>query len=338
VIPAVVAPLLSRTVLFALAMGCLTAALPAQSPAPNGGVLDRRPYDLPFATHAAWLAFMAGSPEQPDLAMLTEAYPVAEFEAFARGDRARAEQIVYTSGALRIRGMLIRPTRPGPHPVVIYNRGGNREFGRVVFLDVLRMLTIAQHGYIVVAAEYRGENGSEGDPVLGGGDVDDVLALLPLLDALPDADANRIAMIGWSRGGLVTYHALSRSNRIRAAVILAGAADLLDDARRRPALDSVVFAASVPGYAANRERALRTASAMDILSGIPDTTAILLLHGTADDRVHPSVTLRVSAVLLEAGISHRLVMLERGSHSLLNHATTVRHAIEDWLEQHLRQE
>jgi dipeptidyl aminopeptidase/acylaminoacyl peptidase len=324
--------LLSWRLLVAVLAGAVgIAPLASQPTGAVGSVLERLPYAFPFSTHAEWIAFMATSPETTDLDILREAFPPEEFTRLARGDGAAAERIVYANGGLRFRGLLARPTVAGRYPVIVYNRGGNREFGRLVFLDLLRMLAIAQGGYIVVATEYRGEGGSDGEPMLGNTDADDVLALIPLLGSLADADTSRIAMIGFSRGGLVTYHALSRDARVRAAVIVAGAADLLDDARRRPAFDSAILAKSVAGYSTNRERALREASAMNVLPRIPSGTALLLLHGTADDRVHPSVTLRVSEALLEAGTAHRMVLLENGSHSLLNHATVVRREIDDWL-------
>jgi dipeptidyl aminopeptidase/acylaminoacyl peptidase len=52
---------------------------------------------------------------------------------------------------------------------------------------------------------------------MGGADGDDVLNLLPLLDRLPQADGKRLGMWGASRGGLLTYLALARTDRLNAA-------------------------------------------------------------------------------------------------------------------------
>src|SRR5512139_2559246 len=135
-------------------------------------------------------------------------------------------EIEYASDGLRVVGYVAKPEAPGTWPALIFNRGGNREFGA---LDdgraVKRLGSYASWGYVVVASQYRGNAGGEGREEFGGKDVNDVLNLLPLLDAMPEVDRGRIGMIGWSRGGMMTYLALARSDRIRAAVVGAGLAD-----------------------------------------------------------------------------------------------------------------
>ena len=57
------------------------------------------------------------------------------------------------------------------------------------------------------------------------------LHLIPLLESLPQTDTSRTGMYGWSRGGLMTYLALTKTHRIRAAVIGGGMSDAFDTVR-----------------------------------------------------------------------------------------------------------
>src|SRR5262249_34919522 len=147
---------------------------------------------------------------------------------------------------------------------------------------------VASWGYVAVASQYRGVAGGEGKDELGGNDVNDVLHLIPLLESLPRADARRIGMFGWSRGGMVTYLALTKPDRIAAAVVGAGAADAFDSVKRRPEMDKEVYAKLIPNYTKDKEAALAARSAVRWPEKLNKKTPILLLHGGADWRVHPT--------------------------------------------------
>ena len=71
-----------------------------------------------------------------------------------------------------------RPKKDGRYPVLIWNRGGSRDRGA---LDDLRAYLIlastAVWGYVVLATQYRGNMGGEGEEDWGGKDLDD--SLLP---------------------------------------------------------------------------------------------------------------------------------------------------------------
>lgn len=67
---------------------------------------------------------------------------------------------------------------------------------------------MASWGYVVVASQYRGNDGGEGIEQFGGDDVNDVLNLIPVLNQLPKADTSRVGIEGGSRGGMMTYLAM----------------------------------------------------------------------------------------------------------------------------------
>ena len=56
-------------------------------------------------------------------------------------------QITYRSDSLNINGYLARPKKPGTYPVIIFNRGGNRDFGALTDSRALYLLgTMARWG------------------------------------------------------------------------------------------------------------------------------------------------------------------------------------------------
>ncbi len=224
--------------------------------------------------------------------------------------------IVYMSDGLRIRGFRVRPAGPGPFPCVVCCRGGNRDFASIGDLAVANLLCrIASWGYLVVASQYRGGGGSEGGDEFGGADIADVMNLFPLLDADPDADASRIGMYGGSRGGMMTYLALARTDRVRAAVIRCGVSDLTGWRNDRADMETV-YRDLIPGFAGDPDGTLERRSALRWAERICPATPILILHGTADWRVGPLSALRMGEELLRLRRPSRLVTLEGADHAL----------------------
>ena len=249
-------------------------------------------------------------------------------------------RITYESDGLAVRGYLVVPkvVKDGEKlPSVIYNRGGNREFGALDDLGAALMLgPLAERGYVVVAGQYRGNGGGEGREEFGGADVRDVLNLIPLLEGLEHADASRIGMFGWSRGGMMTYQALARTDRIRAAVIGAGVADSFEWVADRPEMETGVFAELVPDWADKREEALEARSAVRWPEKLHKQTPILILHGTNDWRVNPKQALKMAEVLLDARHPYRLMIFEGGDHGLREFRDEVDEAVEEWLDRYVR--
>jgi dipeptidyl aminopeptidase/acylaminoacyl peptidase len=246
------------------------------------------------------------------------------------------DSITYLSDGLKVKGYMAVPKQGGRLPCVIFNRGGNLDFGGLTDLNAAWQLgPIASWGYVVVASQYRGNAGGEGREEFGGRDVDDVLNLLPLLGSLPRADTTRIGMYGWSRGGMMTYLALARTDRIAAAVVGGGLSDLADCAKHRPDMGEV-YANLIPDYAQNREGALAARSAVRWVEKLPPRTPILLLHGSADWRVPPNEVLELAPKLLAAKRPFRLVFFEGGDHGLSEHRAEVDRLTEDWLGRYVR--
>lgn len=133
----------------------------------------------------------------------------------------------FSSDDLKIRGFLIEPKMKGNYPVIIFNRGGNREFGVVTLSTLTDFLSkIAAKEFIIIGSQLRGSGQSEGKDEFGGKDIGDVLKLLEIIDHQSNADSNKIGMLGVSRGAMTNFLVLKDTDRIMANITIGGIADL----------------------------------------------------------------------------------------------------------------
>ncbi|HHS95337.1 MAG TPA: hypothetical protein ENJ45_02015 [Phaeodactylibacter sp.] len=253
-------------------------------------------------------------------------------------DDVQIERITYLSDGLKVKGYLAYPkankkqVHKKQYPCVIYNRGGNRSFGALSdFKAAFILAKVASWGYIVAGSQYRGNMGGEGKEEFGGSDVNDILNLVPLFNSFPQADTSRIALYGWSRGGMMTYLTLSRSCQFKVAIVGAGLSDLWTWMHTRPDTIETVFAQNIPHYATNTKAALDQRSAIRLVDNICKSTPILILHGTADWRVAPEMALDLSKAFIKENITHRLVLFEGGDHSLRDFTEEVDEQVKRWL-------
>jgi dienelactone hydrolase len=286
-------------------------------PLANGQLIRREPMAIP---EELFLEDGSPRPEDAHLALVT------------------IDEITYISDGLRVEGHLITPKTPGPHPCIIYNRGGNREFGANSPLRVARRLAkFASWGYAVVASQYRGNMGGEGQEEFGGADVEDVLNLIPLLESLPrEADADRIGMVGFSRGGLMTYLALTGTDRMKAAAVVAGIGDSRSGIKKRPDMETYVYAELIPDYWNVKDEALLARSPVAWPERLCATTPLLLLHGTADWRVDPAETMNLAQGLNKLRRPFRLIMYEGADHGLSEYRAEAYGQIQSWLDRYVR--
>ncbi len=56
--------------------------------------------------------------------------------------------------------------------------------------------------------------------------------LMDVLGEIEESDTTRVGMYGWSRGGMMTYLALAKSNKIKTAIV-GGAVSDIDKYRKK---------------------------------------------------------------------------------------------------------
>lgn len=245
--------------------------------------------------------------------------------------------ITYLSDGLKVKGLLVKPKKKGNYPAVIFNRGGNRDFGALVIAHgALTMGRIAKEGYVVIASQYRGNAGGEGTEEFGGKEINDVTILPEVLEEVASADTNRIGMYGWSRGGMMTYIALTKTDRIKSAVVGGAVSDVASNIEDRPEMETNVLAELIPDYYNNKEEEMNKRSAVKWVDKFPKDVPILMLHGTSDWRVKPEQSLKLAMEFEKHRIPYRLVMFEGGDHGISEHPEEVNAQIISWFNRYLK--
>jgi dienelactone hydrolase len=138
----------------------------------------------------------------------------------------------YTHDNLKLEGYFYKPAGAGPFPVVVYNHGSRagEERRELPILYIGRLLVPA--GYAVIVPERRGYGKSEGRTFTEEIGEDrgprfvarlqaegsDVLGAVEYAKANLPIDKKRIALMGFSFGGIVTTVAAGRSNDFVAVV------------------------------------------------------------------------------------------------------------------------
>lgn len=253
-------------------------------------------------------------------------------------DQIEVSGITYLSDGLKIKGLMVKPKKKGNYPCIIYNRGGNRDFGQLVAgHGALTLGKIAKEGYIVIASQYRGNGGSEGQEEFGGAEVNDVLVLTEVLKEVEGADTDKIGMYGWSRGGMMTYIALTKTDKIKAAVVGGAVSDSYSSIIDRPEMETRVLAELIPNYEENKEAELDKRSPVKWANKFSKNVPILMLHGNSDWRVKPEQSLNLALEFGKYRIPYRLIMFEGGDHGISEHRAEVNAQVINWFDRYLKE-
>jgi dipeptidyl aminopeptidase/acylaminoacyl peptidase len=248
--------------------------------------------------------------------------------------RVRCTRLVYMSDGLKVAGLMWRPSDrgPAPLPLIIFNRGGNRDFAQVPPWHAFHRF--AAEGFVVLASQYRGVDGGEGIEEFGGADVHDITNLVPLARGLGGIDLDNIFMLGWSRGAMSTFLALKQGMKVSAVAVGGGLLDLVAEARRRPAVAARVWGELMPGYASRRDEVLRERSVMYWPERI--TAPVLILHGGGDWRASPAEALTLAQKLQAAGKPYELIVYANDDHAVSGNAADRNRRIVLWFRKHMR--
>lgn len=248
------------------------------------------------------------------------------------------EKITYESDGLKVKGYLAYPKeQKGKYPCVIWCRGGIGNAGKIDSFNAKGIYgQLANWGYVVFASQYRGNDGGEGTDEFGGGDVNDVLNLIPLAEELSFADSETWGIEGWSRGGMMTYLALTKSKLFKTAVISGGIANLRCNSDESKFMRRL-YEVTMGKYGTEEfNEKCESRSIINFPEKLYQNTNMLLIHGIADVRVHPHDSLDLSYKLMENGITFRLVMLENGDHFLKSHRREADKMRKEWLDKYLK--
>lgn len=131
-----------------------------------------------------------------------------------------ARDIEFKDGEVTLKGVLLVPDGPGPHPAVVYAHGSGPATRQGGFFHSVFL----KHGIAVLAFDKRGAGESGGDWQKSSLNdlASDLLAGVEFLKTQPGIDPNRIGIYGISQAGWVASLAASRSPDIKFLCINCG--------------------------------------------------------------------------------------------------------------------
>ena len=151
------------------------------------------------------------------------------------------EDVTFKSGDLELKGWLWRPAGAGPFPAVLWNHGSSKDGEQTYYPGIWPVFVRA--GYVFFVPFRRGQGGSPGtyfDDALRAvpaaqrnaatvklhetEQLSDQLAGLAFLKTFPYVDTTRIAVTGWSFGGIQTILGAEANPGYRVGFDCAGAA------------------------------------------------------------------------------------------------------------------
>lgn len=153
-------------------------------------------------------------------------------------------KFTYMSDGYAVKGYISIPSAPArtrePGKCVLFNRGGNRNTGMLD--DSVTSKVCAACGRIVIASQYRGSQGSQGADRFGGDDLNDVIKLIDLCENhFSFVDMDDFCAAGVSRGGMMTYMAARRDNRIKRIIAVSAVSDLFESYEARDDMKTVLL-------------------------------------------------------------------------------------------------
>mgnify|MGYP000067749762 CR=1 FL=1 len=304
-----------------------------------------------FSDFATWRSSMANKYQRKLKSEKKVARALARFDRSFNEEKFLTYQNTLTCQTFdyfvdghKVRGFIVKPKTAAEQklPVLVYNRGGNGNFGAVVFGSMMRNLfPVAKAGFVIIGSQYRGTFNRKRikafDDQFGGDDVNDVLALLDYIPEIAGADPEKIGMFGASRGGMQTYLALKQTKQaqqVKAVAVIAGVTDLAVGLQQRPAMEKV-YKKRIPNYENNKTAELEKRSVLHWLDELPNNVPMLLLHGTADKRVSVEHSKTLAAALDEAGLPNKLVIYPDDNHGLTANKTKATQEIVTWFKKYL---
>ncbi len=243
-------------------------------------------------------------------------------------------RIKYLSDGIEVEGYISKPLEfKSRLPVIIWNRGGNKNSGKIDdFLASGILGEIASWGYFVIASNYRE------DDQFGGEDVNDILNLIDIIDDFPEAESNLIGMEGWSRGGMMMYLCLTKTNRVRCAVAVSAVANLERTISINPGLNKFISELTQGYSKEEKDKFFKRRSAVGFYEEINVNTPTHFIHGNSDDKVSylDSVDMHERLKIKNTGTEYKLELIENGDHYLSRNKELVKYLRKDWFDKYLK--
>ena len=228
------------------------------------------------------------------------------------------EPFTINSGRYAVCGFRVRPRGKTPHPAVLLLHGGPGGGFGPAFHAGAQLL--AARGYLVLMANPRGStsygsafsDGVVGDP--GGGDFQDLMAVLDDHLSAALADPTRLAVVGYGYGGFLAAWAITQTDRFQAAVLGAPAVNWFSLYGTTADTGRAWFEALIGGPP--WEHLELSIGRSPLAHAGQVRTPTLLVAGAHDHLFPPSEARQFANALERLNVSHRIVELAGAGHTL----------------------
>jgi len=243
-----------------------------------------------------------------------------------------------TSDGIDLNYLMMFPDDFNPskkYPVIIYGYGGPGSQNVIESWRGTRQLwhhMMTQKGFIIFTLDNRGTGGrgksfknlSYKD--LGKWVVNDHIEAVKFLASLPYVDSNRIGVWGWSGGGTLTLHLMTRAtDYFKSGISVAANTDFL--------IYDSIWSERYFGLPQDNLEAYTNSSAKTYAHLLKGN--LLLVHGMEDDNVHYQHTMQMAKKLQDAGKQFELMLYPNKNHSIQG-AETQKHLYEMMTSFYLR--
>lgn len=292
-----------RLVLQIVAGSCILPASMALA-VEDGAIVERSPYKFPSYEQAV---------QTTDVERYADK---VTYETAVTDRRFEFQKLKYLSDGLKVVAYLYKPRQTNGRklPTIIFNRPS------AVRNDIAPELIpwfhrLASEGFVILAPLLRQSDGGEGRDELGGADVDDLMSVSLLARSLEFVDTNNLFMYGASRGGMMTYQAISRAFPIKAAAVIGAFTDLQELIDSHPQQYPLTMLNQLwPDYETRKIELFRTRSALSWADRL--NVPLLIMHGGRDKSVSPEQSLLLAQQLQKLGRVYELVVYAEDSHDL----------------------
>ncbi len=135
-------------------------------------------------------------------------------------------QVAFQSGGEQVFGVLHLPAKtPAPGVIMCHGFTGHKAESHRLFVAAAR--DFADHGILTLRFDFRGsgDSGGEFSEMTVSREIEDAKVALDYLAGRPEADPNRLGVLGLSLGGCVAACLAGRDQRLRALVLWAASAN-----------------------------------------------------------------------------------------------------------------
>ena len=303
-------------------------------------------FSAEFSSYDSWLDFLRARKEAQfkrqgveNIAKAWEDFESNFSKTFQRTSFDAAKQnldcrfLTYEVNGQDIHGVLIAPKKSLKQtqniPVIIYNRGGTRNLGSLVFGHVAyELFPIAQQGFAIIASNYRK------DEQYGADNIDEVTALFNIIESIPVLKSDKVGVYGVSRGGLTSWQlAKAVPEKIAAIVTVNGVTDSRLWAGNRAGIQNNI--SLIDGYKDNPDEVFNRISPVNWVEQIP-AAPILLMHSRDDEKVNVMHAMKFSQQLINNNRFFSMRIFADGGHDLIGRKDEARDELIQWFSRYVK--